>query len=79
MLHVAKERLRNLSQPRRVCIEKRGAQTASIEGELVAMDYIDITKMSKQTSDNVQALLKTLILATIAGAAISARLFSIVR
>lgn len=35
--------------------------------------------MPKQTSDNIQALLKVLILATIAGAAISSRLFSVIR
>jgi hypothetical protein len=38
-----------------------------------------ITRMSKQSSDNIQALLKVLILATIAGAAISSRLFSVIR
>lgn len=38
-----------------------------------------VTKMSKGTLDNVQALLKVLILATIAGAAISSRLFSVIR
>jgi dolichyl-diphosphooligosaccharide--protein glycosyltransferase len=38
-----------------------------------------VTKMSKQSSDNIQALLKVLILATIAGAAISSRLFSVIR
>jgi hypothetical protein len=43
------------------------------------MDYVDVRHMSKQASDNVQTLLKTIILATIAGAAISARLFSVVR
>jgi len=38
-----------------------------------------VTKMSKGTLDNIQALLKVLILATIAGAAISSRLFSVIR
>jgi hypothetical protein len=41
------------------------------------MEYI--TKMSKQSQDNIQALLKVSILATIAGAAISSRLFSVIR
>ena len=41
------------------------------------MDFI--TKMSKQSQDNIQALLKVAILATIAGAAISSRLFSVIR
>ena len=41
------------------------------------MDYL--TKMSPNATDNVQALLKVLILATIAGAAISSRLFSVIR
>jgi hypothetical protein len=44
---------------------------------LKRMEYI--TKMPKQTSDNIQSLLKVLILATIAAAAISSRLFSVIR
>jgi hypothetical protein len=48
----------------------------SIE-QLLKMEYI--TKMSKQSQDNIQALLKVSILATIAGAAVSSRLFSVIR
>ena len=43
----------------------------------MTMEYL--TKMSPRATDNIQALLKVLILATIAGAAISARLFSVIR
>jgi len=52
----------------------------SIEVHSLSVEKMEyITKMPKQTSDNIQALLKVLILATIAGAAISSRLFSVIR
>lgn len=51
----------------------RGSNTLSTK-----MDY-SLANMSKSTRDNIQTLLKALIFATIAGAAISARLFSVVR
>jgi len=54
------------------------SETVSIERTFpFKMEYI--TKMSKQSQDNIQVLLKVFILATIAGAAISSRLFSVIR
>jgi len=59
--------------------ETASACTSSIEGNIQTKMLEFVTKMSKGTSDNIQALLKVLILATIAGAAISSRLFSVIR
>jgi hypothetical protein len=72
-LHVASIDTKKGRGRKFVCCTSIEVHSLSVE----EMEYI--TKMPKQTSDNIQALLKVLILATIAGAAISSRLFSVIR
>jgi hypothetical protein len=72
ILHVVSDAKLKLDEGR----SQRRRSLLSIDGVLM-MEVI--TRMSKQSSDNIQSLLKVLILATIAGAAISSRLFSVIR